>query len=408
MPNLVSLSLSKVLTFSALDKTNGKYRQDFFPNSVITGVIERDILNKIIDLNLYIVRDLLELEDKHRRDEWNETSLRQLFKHLTVITRAWEIKVIGRVITDWFDQIMPVIVNTINETSIDEAFELFKRHGDMSRITMIASIVKNSIENENYDTLVNTLMDLNRIIFPNYSIGMLLCVVSELYVVFMKLEEPYEKEKDDLVVHILSSYLQKMLYENDGYMINLKDHCENNNIKYTDTSDIEMRAYNHAKNYKSFREVFSIFIGKKLEMTSDRAERIYNKWNDASQNNKYNVYKNVGIKTTFDMIPYILTRQLDRLERNKIYLKNLIGPKLRSLDKDIKQAIFPYWLRFDDLFDHILFPNRSLSTCEHKGELINSNRFELGELSIKSLLQSFLVNGVVDGTINKIISSLEK
>lgn len=405
MSTVVSLSLSKVLTFSALDKTNGKYRQAFFPNRVISGTIERDILNKIIDMNLYIVRDLLELEDKHRRDEWNEMSLRQLFKHLTVITRAWEIKVIGRVITDWFDQIMPVIVNTINETSIDEAFGLFKRHGDMSRINVIASIVKNSIENENYNTLVNTLMDLNRIIFPNYSIGMLLCVVSELYIVFMELEG--SMEKDDLVVHILSSYLQKMLYENDGYMINLKDHCENNNIIYTDTSDIEMRAYNHAKQCKGFREMFSIFTGNKLEMTRDRAERIYNIWNAASQNSKYNVYMNVGVKTTFDMIPFILTRQLDRLERNKIHIKILIAVKLGSLAKEIKQAVVPFYKRFDDLFDHILFPNRGMSTHEHEGELINANRFELGELSIKSLLQSFLVSGVVDGTINKIISSLE-
>lgn len=396
---IVTLKLKRILTYSMLDKTTNEYSQAPFPDKIIVGNIEKDVLNMIIDMNLYIVKDLLNLTEKHRGVEWNEATLRILFKKLAIMTRACDIKVVDRAITDWFDQIIPVILQTLTEASIDEAFQTYQLYGDMQRIRTIEGIVKASLDSGDYDMLVNTLIDLNRVIFPNYAIGMLLCVLSELYIVFLDIKSSTnEMEKDDIVVHILSSYLQKLMYESDAYTINLKQYCDENSITIRgNCQDIERVVYNHVKSQQCVRSMFPFLNIKNYTISSDKACDVYNLWTCADSSRRYAIYKSLGIHTDFDLLPYILTSTLGkRFDRLRIHIKILLSSKIVGLNADIKSAILPYYAQYDQIFDHIMFPNAGLGTRDVGNQTINANRFEVGDFSMRSLLKSFISSGLVN------------
>lgn len=403
----ITLVLKKILTYSTRNKTTGAYRQAPFPDKAVVGNIEQDVLDMIINMNLYVVRDLLSLEPKYRGSEWNEESLRLLFKKLAVLTRACDIKVVDRAVTEWFDQIIPVILQTLSESSIDESFKIYKTYGNMQRIRTIEGIIKTSIDKHDYNTLVNTLIDLNRTIFPSYSIGMLLCVLSELYVVFMDTQSADGMEKDDVVVHILSSYLQKLMYEDDAYIINLKQYCEKNQIAYKSDGDVERAVYYHIKAQPCVRSMYPFLNLRNYTINADKAADIYNLWMTADQNRRYAIYRGLGIREDFDLMPYILTKTLNnRFDRLRIHIKILLSSKLSSLNPEIKTAILPYYSQYDQIFDHILFPNGGLGTRDIGDETINANRFDVGDFSMRSLLKSFISSGLVNKFTNTVVTSV--
>lgn len=420
----VELKLTRVLTYSQRNNITKVYSQSPFPDKFIIGNIEKDVLDMIINMNLHVVKGLFDLTNKkYIGTKWNEDNLRTLFKKLAIMTRANEIQVVDRAVSDWFDQIIPIILQTLTESTISDTLEMYKKHGDMKRIRVMENIITTSIDKKDYNRLVNVLFDLNRVIFPNYSIGMLLCVLSELYIVFMDInsESADGLEKDDIVVHILSSYLQKLMYEDDAYIINLKNYCSENNIIVNSDANIEEVVHKRVKSRKSIIELYTSLVLNRA--TLDNADRFYNIWTRLPQNTRFAIYKNLGIHQEFDLLPYVLTAgSNDRLGRLRLHIRILLKAKLSLLKPELKAAVIPYYAQYDEIFNHILFPNDGVGTKNVKIEgkeatetaaaieatdyEFNANRFDVGEFSMRSLLKSFISSGVVNKFTNSIVSAV--
>lgn len=416
----VTLKLTRVLMYSKRNNITKEYSQAPFPDKCITGSIEKDILDMIINMNLHVVKGLFQSQDKkYIGSNWSEDKLRTLFNRLATMTRSKDITVVGRAVSEWFDQIIPVILQTLTESAIEDTLNMYKKHGDMKRIRVIESIIIASIDKQDYNTLVNVLFDLNRVLFPNYAIGMLLCVVSELYVVFLDMNSVDDgMERDDVVVHILSSYLQKLLYEDDAYIINLKNYCDENNIFVKYDANIEKVVY---KRIISKKPVLDMFTTLGLKVVN--IERLYNRWMQSKPNERYAIYQNLNILPDFDILPYILTIGInDRFERLRPHIKIQLASRLAMAKPEIKDAILPYYAKYDEMFNHILFPNDGVGTYDVKTKeipatetseaipatdyTINANRFNVGEFSMRSLLTDFITSGMVNKFSSAIVSAM--
>lgn len=377
----------------------GTYSQHFVSNRVIEGSIDKSILIKIIELNMYLLQKLLDNKDDKHKTKNLKNNLHILFNELITITQLTDIIVLDVSLAHWFEYIWPRIMDAINEKLLDESFSIYLRYGDMNLVNRENDSIKKAMEKKDYSTAVNSLLALNRIVYTNSSLGMVLCSISELYVVFMNHSE--QNEKDNLVTHIFGSYLQKLILDDSGYKMSLRNYGNNRNI-----SPIESVLARELCNNRQLKDSLPILnIGKKYKnnpYTDEQILKMYDKWDNAKSEIKISISNCLKIDQNTDLIPFIFTYNSDRITRVRLYVKWFLGNRLRQLPDEYKNILVPYYMQFDQIFDQILFPNRKLyekiwsdnanNKMFEKDVLLNINGFENGEFSLHKILLKLIVD----------------
>lgn len=401
------ISLENVV--SCCIKKNGGYTQATMPLK-ITGVVDGAILDSIINMNLYVLRDVLNLQNVDLKIgdcpfvelfsnfislgsktdiklNWDEESLKTMLMDLSKRIEVEKIKFLDREIKEWIDFIVPIAMKAIDDVDIKDCMEKFKRFGNCDNLSETISKLKNGLEIMDYSIVVNSLISINSVHFPNISIVLYLYLLNSLYLIFMDIKVNESNiPKDDLIINTLCSCFQKMIISNEAYEINCKAICEKNNIKFIS----EEKLLGFFKRSKDLCNIFPILNTKSKHLYNvETMERSMHKWEAASMQAKISIYRYLKLEEEITIIPYILSYNCSKPDRVKMFLKTCIGQKLSSMDHQIKEIVKPLYQRFDELFNHILFPNESscLNTVlDNENVMINQNRFDYGEFSIKQFL----------------------
>lgn len=395
---MVDLKLNKVLTCCKYNIKDGIYSQHIVSNRIIEGSIDESILIKIIKLNMYILQKLLDNKDDKHSSKNIKSDLHTLFNELLTITHLTDIIILNMSLAQWFDYIWPRLMEAINEKLLDESFSIYARYGDMDLVNGENNSIKVAMEKKDYNAAVNSLLVLNRIVYTNFSLGMVLCSISELYVIFMKLEQ---NEKDSLVTHIFGSYLQKLIVDDSGYKMSLRNYGNKRNISPT-----EHVIAKELCNNRQLKDSLPILnIAKKYKNSPYTAEQIlklYDKWDSTRAEIKTGISSCLKIAPNTDIIPFIFTYNSDRITRVKLYAKWFIGNRLGRIPEKYRNILVTFYLHFDQTFDQILFPNRKLyekiwsdnanNKMFEKNLIVNINRFENGEHSLHNILLKLMID----------------
>lgn len=270
-----------------------------------------------------------------------------------------------------------------------------------------ATEIKNALHKRDYSSAVNNLFAINYTVFPSYSIGMIFCVISELYIVFMNL---IDFEKDDVVVHILGSYLQKLIIDDSGYAMLLQNCMEQRN-KVTSEDTLAKELCQNAQIRNSLL-ILNIKKYNKNPYSEAQITSLYRQWDQTRDEVKHSVSIHSCLDQRYDLIPYVFTTRSSRVTRIKLYAQWVIAQRLRLLPDDVRHELNNFYVQFDNIFDHILFPNRHLyhnyfSSARSTGVIHNMNGFENGEFSIRKILTKFITDKTLDGSLTKTMQSLK-
>lgn len=397
---MIDLKLNKILTCCKYEIKKGLYTQHVVSNRVIEGSIDESILIKIIELNMYILQKLLNNKTNDKRKSKNiKKDFHILFNEIIKNTHLTDVIVLNVSLAQWFENIWPYVMDAINEKLIDESFSIYIRYGDMDLVNNENDSIKVAMEKKDYSTAVNSLLVLNRIVYTNFSLGWVLCSISELYVVLMNLEQ---NEKDNLVTHIFGSYLQKLILDDSGYKMSLRNYADNRNLTQTTEHVIAKELCNN----RQLKDCLPILnISKKYKnspYTDAQILKMYDKWDSVRDEIKSSISSCLKIDPNTDLIPFIFTHNSDQITRIKLYVKWLIKNRLRLVPEEYKSMLIPYYMQFDQIFDQVLFPNRKLyekiwsdnsnKKMFAKDVFININGFENGEFSLHKILMKLIVD----------------
>lgn len=405
---MIRLKLNHIFTFSTFGHVTDTYNQHINKTRVVEGTIAESTLMNIIELNTYLLDKLLmgDAETKSRFSKIRDRLL-DLFAELLKMTKSDDINIFNKPVAEWFERIIPIITDTIDDDHIKETFTIFRRFGDVSTLHSTAGAIKDALGKKDYSSAVNNLFGINYTIFSSYSIGMIFCVISELYIVFMDL---IDFEKDDLVVHILGSYLQKLIIDDSGYTMLLRNCMERRN-KVT-SEDTLARELSQNAQIRNSLLILNIRKYNKTPYTEAQISGLYRQWDQTRDEVKHSVSIHSSLDQRHDVIPYVFTTRSSRVTRIKLYAKWVIAHRLRLLPEDVRHELSHFYAQFDNIFDHILFPNRHLyhsyfSSAQSADIIHNMNGFENGEYSIRKILTKFITDKTLDGSLNRTMQSLK-
>lgn len=436
----IKLNIESVFKICILNESTNTYRLQ--PNKVIRvyGVISENILRKIIDINIDVLKrlfvfktlehkidrsaqinELIELACKHSKDE-----KLQLYGYN-----------IGDILRDYTPQ-LTAFLDTHFEQNIDDIIEyapdVYEHYQKLG-----AKIEKCYIEKK-YNELVQLLMEANDITME-FTIHLLLTMINISYILFAKLSVPtseeenefisehnknknivYETNLDNITLRKAYGALQQFIINNDRdimYQRQLMDALSEKYdfpeyIRKSSNSD-EIEAYIFNKICKQSTDLKSYYpmLTIKREFQVDFG-KIYNIWNNIQNNEKCKLAHSFGFKRgeSFNMLPYILTRgkttHIDRIKEFARYtIKTLVSTNLNKTDASHFNDIFK---DYDKIFDYLLFPDRENIMKFNKmykkvDDITNINAYENGPYN-----SSFLIKFVIDKSdyIRQIIIRLLK
>lgn len=414
----VPLSLSFIFTFS--EKKDGEYVQHFSNDDVVEGVMEYDVLNNIIELNFYLLKALF----KRKYNTNVDLNLNSLFSNIAEMASVYgsEISVFTRKLHTWITSMVPDILKNIQESSIDEYVDSFKRFHTEENFDAREKIIDDAMAAKDYTSVVKELMYYNRCVYPFFPLNLLLCVVSELYIVFLDINEKSlenkiqetggdEKKKDILVLQVLYGVLQRNIYDNSSYEMGLMDYMKKNHLE-DKNNNLELSVFKYLKSRRVMQNMFQVLSLKTYKPKIENIVKYYDMWDGQSDLQKMTLYTSLrlakqGIRDSgkFMLIPYIMGVNLNRIDRifidSKYFLK-----KLAKSDHDAGLLLSNIIQDYEKIFNHIVWPNPD-DTINVNGRIINTNIFHMGDRSLMNILLNNVSKENLDSAQN-LISKLHK
>lgn len=434
--DMIDLKLENVLTYSEIinpeekDERKYKYVQHTFSTPskytfnkedyFVTGRMKRKTLEKIINTNMHLIHKLIDFDVNSSSNGGDcggsnlNAKINLVLKDILLEIRELNITIFNEQIYPWAEAALSVFCRLIDENEIEDNFRIFRQMTKVEIISDLSNDIKKMYAAKDYNKLVNQLMLINRIVYPNFAINMLLAIMSEFYVIFLEITSKIEL--DTLVLHIFCSIIQKILYSNSGYEMALSNIlCERRTLK---CHVLEKKIYSMLSNN---RECCALFPSAFLKCNStqaystDKMKSLYSTWKSQA-NIHYKVLKSFirqlhvavdkrqiinSTNNEHDMdfcvtqiIPYVLTFNNERIERLKYYTLDIINEKSKMLDNDIKQYIMKFIKEYDGLFSHIVWPN------PEPGMFVSLNDFGTGKFALKTQIMDLINTGYISKIFN--------
>lgn len=407
------------------EKTAYKYKQDLcsskkysFEESdyIVEGTIKTHVLEQIIELNMHMIHNLIDFDiGAYGSISINNKITGVLHKFLDQI-KSLDSEIFNCKIYPAMARILPAYCNLIEEKEIVNNFKMYKEGMPVETNKKLSDDIKKLYREKNYNALVNRLLLVNRFVYPSFMAGMLLCVISEMYIIFMDIKS--KEKQEDIVLHIFCSYMQKVIYSNHGYELSLQEY-----FAATGKEDGQQQCGSSIE-----RKITKVLSGitefkNKFAMTSDALNKVYDeeqilrnfmKWETMSSVERNRLIKTISkhfarsSKLNFnsdqesemfiyELIPYVLSFNNRRIDRVKNYIHNKVKTKSlfnRELCKHIPKSLIA---EFENIFEHLLFPN---AVDQPDNVILNLNEFGSGTYSFKRIL----FEAIQDVDYNKLYS----
>lgn len=429
-----NVRLNNLVTCCILE--NGKYTQEFV-DTCVEGVVKTATLENIVNINLYVLRNLLGagmsekidgrigdqrlldlfcniLSIETRREircNWDEESIKTMFMTLVSLTDFADIDLMGENVSDWMDSIAPVLMQVLNDVDIDRCMLQFVEHSNVD-IEELCEGLLDGLRRSDYSCIVDNLVRLNRLPFGSMSVRLCLCMITCCYVTLLDITHNDSNiEKDDLVIHVVCSYAQNIIIYDDAYEMSCRHLMKLNGRSRNgdEYRDVELSLIRHMRKHSKQLGVFMPALSLRTLRPSDMDgfERSMHKWNASNPQTVRSILNQFNMTDEMtNVLPYIFSFGNDRVDRIRRFLRVMGKQRMSAASEmhaNMRKTLEDLFERFDDLFEHIVFPNpNSCIRMPDSNVIINQNRFDCGEHSIKNILYNMIFkNQILRNIINK-------
>lgn len=292
-----------------------------------------------------------------------------------------------------FNQIMPNIIKFSESIDTEIANIKCSCPGTMEAFNTIIDKIAKYLTEKNYPELMNKIFDLNTI-FPSFIVNMITVLFNITYLLCSKqnvAQQNFEKELDNLSVHLLMTAVQRVVLHPEADNVYLYKACDHFKIDFKPFDAVVSKLQNRVK--ESVRDIYrSSYMNNPKPITykqllekdfmikredffneelQEDCDKIYQTWID-KQVLAANICKNLKLPDTMgQFIPYLMTIKYPNIIRMKSYSKFIIE---KSVLKD--KALSEYfdkickWIMNSPLLKKNL--KRTPQTTEEKIKLIQS------------------------------------
>lgn len=404
---LIKLKLENVVTRSRYNKTFNCYDQ--FSVDLVCGHIRQDVLEKIATLNMVILGPLIE------DDSLCAMSVRPIVKNILSHLKGMiptDASIFGHDFMNFFTIVEDMFVKLCAPETIKEVSEYHCKYSekDQHLLKRLRIEVKDdcgklinmcNISDTKLEELVNIFIQVNQIVFCKYTSGLLLLIMTEFYLIFLDLEDLTDN-KEALVINVLLSQFQKILYDSDSDIIILKLLCDTLqlNVNPEDPTNAYRAIRKFIKTSHTAKSLYpSLVMSDKTPKTDESMmtamENMYNRTHDPKRiGDVMKICSEMNIPLSLDLFPYILHYPIPKKLRMKAYVKAKLL-HMCSKDKRFKGLIDDK--SFDQYYEQIYFPNResvfdmmqSVETAD-SSIVINLNDFENDSISFQKIVFNLL------------------
>lgn len=377
---MFKIQLKKLATVSIYE--NGVYSQSLRKNPDFSGTIDRALLVTILKLNLALLGPLATPEKPRAYTKevistllklipgFTDKSYKVLDIDVTTLVKLLEEKFLSLAINDNVYAIYDLM-----RTYDDKYTELYEKIDAASELDI------DELDDAGLQRVLDTMIEFNSVVLPRYTSSVYLCLITTFYAVFTKLDGNKDGS-DMLVLDILFSHLQRIFYDTNTDVILMKylgDKCYKNPDKFVKDGEVKEKSF-----YKFVRHSSSAITATfprlrlRTPVKSSEMENMYN-----MKTGLMAIYSSYKLDPQLDIFPYVLHLHIPREDRMKVYVNARLQDVIRQVKDDaIKDALEDIRKSFDQIYDHILFPNRAKSIAMNKSIEQGSTRiFNLNNFS---------------------------
>lgn len=438
----IKLNLGSFFKLCIWNRETNTYRLTYDKNYRVYGTISEEIVKKIIDINIDVLTRLLNFNTDVNINRSQQ--ILDLFILASKHSQEKELKIFGYDVNEILQQHMSQLTNFLDthfEQSIDDIIQYAP--DTLKQYHEYGEKLKEIYAEKKYNDIVELLFKINDITME-FSLHLLLTVLNIAYLLFIELtipsvdeclEFPHIETKNvvyELNVELIAtrqaygalqqfivSTDRKLLYQRQILSIlQEKYNIPKNIIDSKDADEIESYIFNNiCKKSKALKTAYTFLtIKRDIKIPTDK---IYNIWNALDSNRKSEIALSFGFKRgdSFDMLPYILTMGANHVDRIKEFSRYAIHTLLTQLDKTEIQHFSDLIKEYDEIFDYVLFPDRTkiVDVTEQLNRdlkrdpsetFTNINAFERGKYNGKYLLNKIFIGK--SQYIKKILNKLMK
>lgn len=405
----VTVNIGSVFKLCEYTVETDSYR--LIPNkcSRIYGTIPQNILQKILNINIYVLRDLLQIKmpDDYDRSLEIMSLINLTMQYSKLHNRNMFGYDIQEVITKNMDSISDLL-----ETQFEGGINAIIKHEPklVEKYKEYGAILQKHITAEDWGQVMETVFTVNNLT-RDFSLHVFLYMLNIFYIVFIELgkpqtpEEPsitYEQQHDVIAIRLMYGAIQQLIINEDRNLLAMRQEMAslervfNFPAKVRSSEDAhEIEDYIYKKIVASSKEVRSVFPFLSFKRpVKPTAESVYLRWESLPQNTQSMLARSLGYQMgeEFTLLPYILTKHMLHRDRVREFVRYMLPMVIkRYIPKETRKNFADFLGEYDGIFEHILFPNRDVifRLNEQIGQtqiIKNINAFEDGKYSIDYLV----------------------
>lgn len=406
----VTVNIGSVFKLCEYTVETDSYR--LIPNKCarVYGNIPRNILQKILNINIYVLRNLLQMKLPSDYDHPKEIIdlLMLTIQYSKINNRNLFGYDIQEVITKNMDSISDLL-----ESQFDNGIAEIIRHEPklVASYREYGVALTKHMEAGDWSQVLETMFVVNNLA-REFSLHVFLYMLNIFYIVFIDLTKPstkdqspsitYERQHDVIAIRLMYGAIQQLMVNDDRNLLTMRqemailERSHNFPQNVRDSEDAhEIESYIYKKIVAPSKEVRAVFpyltIKREVKPT---AECVYTKWEALPQNKRSVVARSLGYQMgeEFTLLPYILTRHMRHRERVREFVRYMLPMVIkRYIPKEERKNFADFLGEYDGIYEHILFPNREVIVRlnEQMGQtkvIKNINAFEDGKYSVDYLV----------------------
>lgn len=415
---LIKLHVSNIYKGCRWHMETDAYKQiNYSESPYAEGMIDEDILARLIKLNISLLWKLLDLPNYQNYDVESESLFifGEMIKHVKINNQ----KIFGHSLEDFINDNKSSLISFLLELKFDSVIEKFKsvKPAAFAQYADFGKQIQASLEGGKYNECVRILLNVNNMC-QDFAMHMILQIISLSIFLFMRLtrgsnpNNNYETNMDTIAIRRIMMAFQKLIIDQSRDLYYVRDalnvFSRRINIpkqisQSQNVEEIERYIFNRIiSENKEIKNIYPSLAIKKQDVNqSERLDNIYHRWNRVSANTQASILLALGFRVGEDanIFPYILSLDSSYILRRKAFTKYIMHRVIKDhIPKDLKDDVNEFVKNFDEIWDHILLPDRenwvnvNKMTNPNSKTIICCNHFEDGQFSFPKLLKLLFTN----------------
>lgn len=437
---MVRINFTGIFKYVINDTNKNQYTQYSNVTEGLAGHLDSDIFRDILDINMFHLARMLDIEDICITKEQLDAKVKHLFVSLkSKVNVEGDYKVMNISVKKLIFENEPLIFDSIGNLDFSHFVQTIKDnadHGQLEKLHKIGAQLRTSFAIENWNECLGIIMGVNTICL--HTCMFVVCTIFNLmYLCFTEftkdvrnfppifdtrpftivhsderdaVEMPisYHTAKDVIVERVLSTAIQQFLLDHSRDFIHLKSVVRKSKsldfvLARKTLKEAESALFNFMAERKSVYSLFTTLTlsSKQWPKYMTDAGKIYNKWGASAPEQKLVIFLDCQLNEDEekDLFPHALTIFCPEHSRTIEYIRFAVNQLMAEKDTTLKEFIKTIFSDMNALFDHCLFPDRQNIMAISGGaeEMINTNQFEVGQYSLRQIIDKLMT--VDKGTI---------